>query len=198
MHIVWREFRPAVLMVVLATLLLGLAYPLAVTGIAQLVFPGAADGSLITDGGGNVIGSKLIGQNFTEPKYFWPRPSAAGSDGYDAASSSGSNLGPTSQKLRDAVTERAAGLRQAHNLGEDAEVPALLVTASASGLDPDISPEAAEFQAQRVADARGIPLQQILDLIDDHTEGRTLGLLGEPRVNVFELNIALDEVDSRQ
>jgi K+-transporting ATPase ATPase C chain len=195
MQTILREFRPAILMVVLATLVLGLAYPLAVTGIAQVVFPGKADGSLISDTSGNVIGSELIGQNFTGPKYFWPRPSAAGADGYDAVSSSGSNLGPTSQKLRDAVTERAVALREAHNLGEDAEVPALLVTASASGLDPDISPEAAEFQAQRVADERGMPLQAVLDLIDDNTEGRTLWLLGEERVNVLKLNMALDEAD---
>jgi K+-transporting ATPase ATPase C chain len=182
------------MMVLLATLVLGLGYPLAVTGVAQLVFPGKADGSLITDAGGNTIGSTLIGQSFSDPKYFWPRPSAAGADGYDATASSGSNLGPTSQKLRDQVTERAAALRQANKLGEEADVPAELVTASASGLDPDISPDSAKFQAQRVADARGLSLDAVQQLIDDHTNGRTLGVLGESRVNVLELNIALDDL----
>ncbi|MGH9144304.1 MAG: potassium-transporting ATPase subunit KdpC [Vicinamibacterales bacterium] len=186
-----REFRPAIMLVILATLAMGLVYPLAVTGVAQVVFPGKADGSLITDSSGAVIGSSLIGQNFSDPKYFWPRPSAAG-DGYDAANSGGSNLGPTSQKLRDRVTQEASDLRQANKLGEDAPVPAELVTTSASGLDPDISPDAAKFQAQRVADARGMQLQQVLDMIDEHTNGRTLGFIGEPRVNVLELNMALD------
>jgi K+-transporting ATPase ATPase C chain len=175
------------------TLLTGLAYPFAITGIAQVVFPGTADGSLVTDSSGNTIGSKLIAQPFTDPKYFWPRPSAAGADGYDAAASSGSNLGPTSQKLRDQVTERAAALRDAAGLPADADVPAELVTASGSGLDPDISPDSAKFQAQRVADARGMSLDSVLKLIDDHTEGRTLGVLGQARVNVLELNMALDE-----
>jgi K+-transporting ATPase ATPase C chain len=181
------------MMVLLATLVLGLGYPLAVTGVAQLIFPGKADGSLITNAGGTTIGSSLIGQSFTDPKYFWPRPSAAGT-GYDATSSGGSNLGPTSQKLREAATQRASDLRQANKLAPDAEVPAELVTASASGLDPDISPDAARFQAQRVADARGMSLAAVMQLIDDHTNGRTLGVLGEPRVNVLELNMALDDL----
>lgn len=188
-----NEFRRAIVMVLGLSLILGLGYPLAVTGVAELAFPGRANGSLITNGEGNVIGSKLIAQSFTDPKYFWPRPSAAGAGGYDATSSGGSNLGPTSQKLRDLAGQRASGLRDENNLPDDAEVPAEAVTASASGLDPDISPDNAYFQARRVSDARGIPYDELLQLIDGHTEGRTLGVLGQERVNVLQLNMALDE-----
>ena len=146
-----------------------------------------------TDSDGNVIGSKLIAQNFTEPQYFWPRPSAAGADGYDAASSGGSNLGPTSQKLRDLAIGRADALRLANQLPDNAPVSAEAVTASASGLDPDISPENAYFQALRVAEARGVSEDVMIEFIDDHTIGRTLGVLGQERVNVLEINMALDE-----
>lgn len=190
---VLNQIRPAIVMVIGLSLILGLAYPLAITGIAQVAFPDRADGSLITDSDGNIIGSKLIAQNFTEPQYFWPRPSAAGADGYDGASSGGSNLGPTSQKLRDTAIQRADAVRLANQLPDSAPVPAEAVTASASGLDPDISPENAYFQALRVARARGVSEDVILEFIDGHTEGRTLGVLGQERINVLEINMALDE-----
>ena len=194
MQTILKEARPAIVLVVVFTLLLGLAYPLSMAGVAQVVFPDKAGGSLIRNSEGEVIGSELIGQDFSDPKYFWGRPSAAG-EGYDATASSGSNLGPTSQKLRDLAEERATALRQPHGLPDDAEVPAELVTASASGLDPHISPEAARFQAERVAAARGLSVDEVLGRIDEHTEGRMLGLVGDEKVNVVELNIALDEAD---
>jgi K+-transporting ATPase ATPase C chain len=185
--------RTAISMLVLMTVLLGVAYPLAITGIAQLVFPHRANGSLIKHGDA-MVGSSLIGQYFSRPEYFHPRPSAAhagegGGLGYDPLNSGGTNLAPSSQKLVDAVTA-AVQANQLDNPG--APVPGDLVTASASGLDPDISPAAAEFQVPRVAKARGLPEETVRKAVKECTKGRTLGLLGEPRVNVLKLNMLLD------
>ena len=178
----------AVLMTVVTTVLLGLVYPLAVTALAQLLFPSQANGQLV-ERGGRVVGSRIIGQPFTSPQYFHSRPSAAG-NGYDAANSGGTNLGPTNKKLIDGVKAAVDQVR-ADNPG--VPVPVDLVTSSASGLDPHVSPAAALFQAPRVARARGVDERDVRRLVESHVEGRQWGVLGEPRVNVLELNLALDE-----
>lgn len=186
------HFRGAIVStLVFAVVLCGL-YPVAVWAIGQTVFKDKANGSLITDQDGTVRGSRLLGQNFTGPQYFHPRPSSAGANGYDAASSSGSNLGPTSQKLADQIKERIAVYRAENGLGENEKVPADAVTASGSGLDPDISPRNAELQAPRVAKARNLPEDKVRELIRAHTDSPDLGVLGQSGVNVLELNMALD------
>ncbi|MEX8517640.1 MAG: potassium-transporting ATPase subunit KdpC [Leptothrix sp. (in: b-proteobacteria)] len=182
--------RPALTLFVVLSLLTGLAYPLLVTGVAQLALPEAANGSLIVQGG-QPIGSRLIGQTFSAPNYFWSRPSATAPMAYNAGSSGGSNLGPLNPALTDAVKARIEALRAA-DPGNAALVPVDLVTSSASGLDPHISRAAADYQAARVARLRGLPVPQVRALIERHTEGLWLGFLGEPRVNVLELNLALD------
>lgn len=182
------HLRPALVSMGLFTALLGAAYPLAVTGVAQAAFPAQANGSLVRDAGGKVVGSVLIGQAFAKPEYFHGRPSAAG-NGYDAAASSGSNMGPLNEKLFEREKADAAALR-AENPG--AVIPADAVTTSASGLDPDISPANARFQAPRVSRERGVPLGQVTALIDAQVQQPLLGFIGQPRVNVLALNRALD------
>ena len=186
----WSQFRPALVMLLVFTVLTGILYPLAVTGIAQVVFPSQANGSLIWQDG-QAVGSRLIGQSFDAPEYFWGRLSATGPYPNNAAASSGSNLGPLNPALKEAVEARVKALRAA-DPDNARPVPVDLVTASASGLDPHISPAAALYQAPRVATVRGIDVATVKALIDQHTEGRTLWILGEPRVNVLELNLALD------
>jgi K+-transporting ATPase ATPase C chain len=187
------QLRTAVCLFCLLTLLTGAVYPLAITLIAQGAFPHRANGSVI-ERQGQPVGSELIGQPFDDPRYFWGRPSATEKVPYNAASSSGSNLGPTNPDLLKSVKERIEAIRQAHP-DQEGPIPVDLVTASASGLDPHISPAAAEFQVVRVAKARGLSEDAVRQLVASHTEGRTLGLLGEPRVNVLRLNLALDGVD---
>jgi K+-transporting ATPase ATPase C chain len=188
-----KNLLTAILMTIVTTVLLGLIYPLVVTGLAQVVFPDQANGQLIRREDGTVVGSRIIGQQFSSSGYFRSRPSAAGANGYDAGASSGSNLGPTSEKLIDRVkadVERA----QAENPGRP--VPIDLVTTSGSGLDPHISPAAAEFQVPRIARERQLSEEQVRQLVAAHTEGRQFGFLGEPRVNVLELNLDLNNTKS--
>jgi K+-transporting ATPase ATPase C chain len=187
-----RQMRPAVVLLLLFTFLTGVIYPLAVTGLAWMLFPSAANGSLIVKDG-RAIGSRLIGQPFDDPKDFWGRPSATSPFPYNAASSSGSNLGPLNPELAEAVKSRVEALR-AIDPSEQARIPVDLVTASASGLDPHISPAAAFYQVHRVAAARGLPDPDVNALIERHIEPRTLGVLGEPRVNVLLLNLALNDL----
>jgi K+-transporting ATPase ATPase C chain len=189
------DVRRGAIALVVFTVLVGLAYPMLMFGVGQAVFGGGADGSLVRRGG-QVVGSSLIGQSFTDLRYFWGRPSAAG-DGYDAGASGASNLGPTSQQLADTVQERINALLEAHPGRTAADIPAELVTASGSGLDPHISPAAAAFQVERVATARRLDPARVRALVHEHTLGRDLGFLGEPRVNVLELNLALDTVPGR-
>jgi K+-transporting ATPase ATPase C chain len=185
-----RTIRPAVSLLFVMTALVGLVYPLVITGIATVAFPRQAAGSLIVLNG-KVAGSSLFGQSFSSPRYFWGRPSATAPQPYNAVASTGSNLGPLNPALIDGVMAHAQALRDA-DPNNAQRIPVELVTASASGLDPEISPAAARYQAGRVARARGIPLRQIEALIASHVQGRFLGLFGEPRINVLELNLALD------
>jgi len=187
-----NQIRPAITALFLLTLLTGVLYPLTVTGLAQLLFPRQANGSLIIRDG-DILGSELIGQSFHEPEYFWGRPSATGGFPYNAAASSGSNLGPSNPALTNLVAARIAELRAA-DPGNTQPIPVDLVTASGSGLDPHISVAAALYQAPRVARARGLAESTVIELISLYTEGRQFGFLGEPRVNVLRLNLALDGI----
>ncbi len=186
------ELRPAVVSTLIFAIVLCGLYPFAVTGISQVAFADKANGSLIVSRGGTIVGSTLLGQNFTGENYFHPRPSAAGANGYDAASSSGSNLGPTSEKLANLVKERVTAYRTTHGLAETQAVPADAITASGSGLDPHISPRNAALQTARVAKARNITQEKIAEFVRANTDPAFLGLLGEPGVNVLKLNLALD------
>ena len=204
MTLIMQQLRPALMMTIILTVILGLAYPLAITGIAQVAFKHQANGSLLYDASGAVIGSELIGQEFTTPGYFHGRPSAtvdadSGDDKpYNAANTTASNLGPTNQKLIDTVEERAKAYREENGPAADAVVPVDAVTASGSGLDPHSTPATAQLQINRVAQARGATSADVTALVQQNTEGRTLGFLGEPRVNVLKLNMALDAKYGKQ
>ncbi|HYM14966.1 MAG TPA: potassium-transporting ATPase subunit KdpC [Dehalococcoidia bacterium] len=187
------DLRTAIVSFVLLSLVLGLAYPYAITGVAQAVFHRQANGSLVTVNG-RAVGSSLIGQNFSGAGYFHPRPSAAGSTGYDATASGGSNLGPSSKALSTRVAGDVAKVRAENGMAPGAKVPVDAVTASGSGLDPHISPDYAELQVRRVAHARGVAEDAVRRLVAENTDGATLGVLGEPRVNVLRLNLSLDQV----
>jgi len=186
-----KHLAPALIFTIVSVILFGLIYPAAMTGLAQLIFPRQANGSMVYVGD-KIVGSSIIGQLWTKPQYFHGRPSAAGK-GYDPTSTGATNLGPTSKKLIDAARAQIAALRK-ENPDATGPIPPDLVAASGSGIDPDISPDAAYYQAPRVAKARGIPLDQVQALIASHVQGRTLGFLGEPRVNVLELNLDLDRM----
>jgi K+-transporting ATPase ATPase C chain len=188
----FAELRPAILATLVFAIVCCGLYPLIVFGISQLLFPDQANGSLISGGDGTIRGSKLLGQAFSDPKYFHPRPSAAG-NGYDATNSGGSNLGPTSQKLKDTIQERIIAFRTENGLPETEPVPADAVTASGSGLDPHISLHNAELQVPRVAHARGLGEEKVRELVQQNTDGRDLGVFGEPGVNVLRLNLALEQ-----
>nr|WP_308443486.1 potassium-transporting ATPase subunit KdpC [Deefgea tanakiae] len=187
-----QQLRPALVIFTALTLITGVAYPLAVTGIAKVFFPQQAAGSLIEQNG-KVVGSSLIGQSFSDTKYFWSRPSATGPMAYNGSASSGSNLGPTNPVLLKAVSDRVAAMKAAHP-AQSNPVPLDLVTTSASGLDPHISPAAASYQLERVANARKLSPTQVAQLVSEHTAGKQWGILGEPVVNVLELNLALDRL----
>ena len=187
----FRQIISAAVLFVALTMVTGFVYPLVMTGVSQVVFPDRANGSIIMRDG-VPIGSELIGQNFTSPGYFHSRPSAAGKDGYDGAGSSGSNLGPTNQKLVDTVKDNVQKVRKENDLPAGTRVPSDLVLASGSGLDPHISPDAAYTQVERVAKERGLSPDVVRQLVGQHVEGKQWGIFGEPRVNVLELNLALD------
>lgn len=184
--------KPAAMMLLLFTILTGALYPALVTGLAQLLFAEQANGSILTDKAGQAVGSALIGQTFSEPKYFWSRPSATSPYSYNAGASSGSNLGPTNPALTDAVTARIQALKDA-DPGNTAAVPVDLITASGSGLDPHISPAAADYQIKRIAKVRNISESKLRELVAANTEGRQWAVFGEPRVNVLKLNLALEQ-----
>ena len=192
----WKQIIGALRLLIVLTIITGVMYPLAMTGLAQAIFPNQANGSLIYVDN-KPVGSLLLGQNFASAKYFHGRPSSAGADGYDAASSSGSNMGPTNKKLMDTVKDNLDKVRTENKLAGDAIVPSDLVLASASGLDPDISPEAAYLQVERVASERGLSEGEVRRLVTSQEQTKTLGIIGAPRINVLSLNRALDQMASK-